>query len=156
MRAALALAVALVLSVTGCSAANDDPTVQVPQSPSESSSPSMVAPRQPTGVASSAAAELELAKFSRLNRRTIQRHRPPDGRAFIDALVAAGFRKTAMQVTEDRTTIGLPAPSVQFSVLWKGVCLIGQYGPSSGGYQAVIAPPVAGKCLIGTTRRIDW
>jgi hypothetical protein len=156
MRAAVALSAALALSLAGCSAANDDPTIAVSQSLPRPVVSSAGAAQGSTGVASRAAAEVELADFSRVNRQTIERNRHPGGRAFIDALVAGGFRRAAMQVTEDRTTIGLAAPSVQFSVLWRGVCLLGQYGQGSGGYEATAASPVAGKCLIGKTRRIDW
>jgi hypothetical protein len=155
MRAALALAAVFTLSLAGCSSAND-PTVRLSQAPARSSIPSSAPGPRSGGVASEVAAGRELAKFSRLNRWTIARNRRPDGRAFIDGLVAAGYRRAAMEVTEDRTTIGLPAPSVQFSVLWRGVCLVGQYGPESGGYHGVTVPPVDGRCLIGKTRRIDW
>ncbi|MCU1474873.1 hypothetical protein [Amnibacterium sp.] len=157
MRAAVALSLALTFALAGCSAANDDPTITGSQSVRRPVVPSDgTAQQSAEGVASPAATGLELADFSRVNRQTIQRNRRLDGRTFIDALVAAGFRRTAMEVTEDRTTIGLAAPSVQFSVLWRGACLLGQYGPESGGYHAMAASPVAGKCLIGKTRRIDW
>jgi hypothetical protein len=97
-----------------------------------------------------------LAVFDAVNRATIARTKAPGGRAFIDGLVAGGFRKADMQVTEDRTTIGAAVPSVQFSVLWRGVCLVGQYGPESGGYRGVRADPISGRCLLGRTRAIDW
>ena len=54
------------------------------------------------------------------------------GRAYIDALVAAGFDKSAMQVTPDQSTVGNPAESIQFSVRWGEECLVGQVGPSTG------------------------
>ena len=155
MRAGLVLGVALTLVLAGCSARIDDPTVGSSPGTPGSALPTAGALRQSSRVASPAAAELELARFSRVNRQTIQRDHRPGGRAFIDALVAAAFPKGAMEVTRDQTTIGLDAPSVQFSVLWKGVCLLGQYGPDLG-YHAMTASPVAGKCLIGTTRPIDW
>lgn len=79
------------------------------------------------------------------------------GRAYIDALVAAGFDKGAMQVTNDRSTVGNPAESIQFSVLWDGECLVGQVGPATGEPVAVVLPAVGdGVCLIGQTRPIDW
>ncbi len=80
------------------------------------------------------------------------------GRAYIDALVAAGFDKSAMQVTEDTTTIGDPAESIQFSVLWHdGECLVGQVGPATGAPVVAVLPAVGdGRCLIGDTRPIDW
>jgi len=79
------------------------------------------------------------------------------GRAYIDALVAAGFDKAAMQVTNDTSTVGNRAESVQFSVLWGGECLVGQVGPATGDPIAVVVPALAeGGCLIGATRPIDW
>jgi hypothetical protein len=153
MRAAVALAAGLALALSGCSAAKDDPTITASNRVSVSATPPSASPRS-AGVASPAAAVLELAEFNRVNRRTVLRNHAAGGSAFIDELVAAGFRREAMEVTEDRTTIGLAAPSVQFSVLWRGVCLIGQYGPQSGGYHAVAAAPVAGRCLVGKTRPI--
>jgi hypothetical protein len=153
MRAAIALAAGLALALAGCSATKDDPTIAASNRVPVSAAPPSAPPRS-AGVASRAAAALELAVFNRVNRRTVLRNHAADGSAFIDGLVAAGFRRGAMEVTEDRTTIGLPAPSVQFSVLWKGVCLIGQYGPESGGYHAVATAPVAGRCLVGKTRPI--
>lgn len=79
------------------------------------------------------------------------------GRAYIDALVAAGFPKSAMQVTPDQTTIGNPADSIQFSVLWNGTCLVGQVGPAIGKAVTEAVPELAtGGCLLGSTRPIDW
>jgi hypothetical protein len=79
------------------------------------------------------------------------------GRAYIDALAAGGFDKAAMQVTRDESTVGDPAESIQFSVLWAGECLVGQVGPATGAPVAVVLRPVgSGKCLIGETRPIDW
>lgn len=79
------------------------------------------------------------------------------GRAYIDALTAVGFDKTAMQVTNDTSTVGNRAESLMFSVLWQGECLVGQVGPATGDPVAVVVPALAeGGCLIGTTRSIDW
>jgi hypothetical protein len=79
------------------------------------------------------------------------------GRAYIDALVAAGFDKGAMQVTRDASTVGNPAESIQFSVLWGSECLVGQVGPATGQPVTVVVPALAeGGCLVGDTRPIDW
>lgn len=80
-----------------------------------------------------------------------------EGRAYVDALVGAGFDKAAMQVTRDRTTVDHAADSIQFSVLWQGECLVGQVGPSTPQPTAVVLPALpSGGCLIGNTRPIDW
>lgn len=79
------------------------------------------------------------------------------GRAYIDALVAAGFPKADMELTNDRTTVDNPADAIQFSVRWQGECLVGQVGPSTPAPTAVVLPEVpGGTCLIGQTRPIDW
>ncbi|REJ04869.1 hypothetical protein DY023_12480 [Microbacterium bovistercoris] len=81
-----------------------------------------------------------------------------EGRAYIDALVAAGFPRERMQVTEDETTVGNPVESLQFSVAWGDAeCLVGQVGPSTGDPVTAVLPQLAeGRCLVGTTRPIDW
>lgn len=79
------------------------------------------------------------------------------GRAYVDALVAAGFPKAAMELTNDQTTVGNPADSIQFSVKWAGECLVGQVGPSTPAPTALVLPLVPGDtCLVGQTRPIDW
>lgn len=80
------------------------------------------------------------------------------GRAYIDALVTAGFDRESMQVTQDQSTVGNVAESLQFSVRWgQKDCLVGQVGPSTGQVVTVVMPQLAeGRCLIGTTRPIDW
>jgi hypothetical protein len=79
------------------------------------------------------------------------------GRAYIDALVSAGFDKAGMQVTYDRSTVGNPAESIQFSVRWDDECLVGQVGPATGAPVTVVVPVLAeGTCLVGETRPIDW
>lgn len=81
-----------------------------------------------------------------------------EGRAYIDALISAGFDREAMQVTQDSSTVGNPAESLQFSVRWgEKECLIGQVGPSTGQVVTAVMPQLAeGRCLVGTTRSIDW
>lgn len=77
------------------------------------------------------------------------------GRTIIDALVDAGFAKKNMQVTPDKTAVGLDADNKQFSVEMKDTCIIGQSGNT--GFQSFAAPVLAtGSCLVGTTRPIDW
>jgi hypothetical protein len=79
------------------------------------------------------------------------------GRAYIDALVAGGFARAAMQVTPDTSTIGNAAESIEFSVRWGDECLLGQVGPVIGAAVTMVAPGLAdGGCLLGTTRAIDW
>lgn len=80
------------------------------------------------------------------------------GRAYVDALVAVGFDKSAMQVTEDSSRVGNAAESVQFSVRWgDDDCLVGQVGPSTGEPVTMVMQQLAeDRCLVGSTRPIDW
>lgn len=79
------------------------------------------------------------------------------GRDYIDALAAAGFDKSAMEVTADETSVGNAADAIQFSVRWDDECLVGQVGPSTEVPTAVVLPLLPeGDCLIGKTRSIDW
>lgn len=96
------------------------------------------------------------AYFDLVNRQLIDAGGTLDGRAFIDHLVAAGYPKTEMELTPDRTAINGEADSVQFSIRLNGTCLLGQYGPNIG-YASAVAPLLGtGKCLVGATRPIDW
>lgn len=79
------------------------------------------------------------------------------GRAYVDALVSAGFDKSSMQVTKDTSTVGNAAESLQFSVLWGGECLVGQVGPATGSPVTAVMPALDDStCLVGETRAIDW
>jgi hypothetical protein len=142
-------------ALAACTPARDSPTVGAPVGGGATGG-ALPAPSSTASTASPGAVERELTRFDAVNRRTLAGTPAAGGRAFVDGLVAAGYEKADMQVTEDSTTIGLPVPSVQFSVLWRGVCLIGQHGPRSGGYHGVTGEPVDGRCLIGRTRAIDW
>jgi hypothetical protein len=98
-----------------------------------------------------------LPYFDAVNLGVIAADDDAGGRAFVDALAAAGFDTDAMQVTDDATTIGDPADSIQFAVLFAGECLVGQYGPKSEGYHSAVRPALGtGGCLVGRTRPIDW
>ncbi len=122
-----------------------------------------VEPTTPPSAASTEAAPFSsdsstsdaAAHFDEVARATVAANARPGGRALVDALVAAGFDKSTMQVTADTTSIGRDADSVQFSVRWRDDCLIGQV--SDAGYSSQTAPVLGtGACLVGSTRAIDW
>jgi hypothetical protein len=153
--AVLALAGAVLLvSVAACS----------PTPSPTASSPSAQSSARPTPTATPAAelrpelsADENLAYFEAVSLEVIAANESAGGRDFIDALVAAGFDRSQMEVTADRTTLDLQADSVQFAVLFRGECLVGQYGPASGGYHSAVRPALGtGGCLVGETRPIDW
>jgi hypothetical protein len=145
------LPIALALVLTGCST----PAGPGPAGPSPSASPRSSPPAATFNP--SAPAEEALALFDSVNILTLATDADADGRFFIDGLAAAGFDKATMELTADRTTIGHPADSIQFSVRWGENCLIGQNGSAVGGYHSTLAAVLGtGKCLIGSTRPIDW
>ncbi|MFF3028075.1 MULTISPECIES: DUF6993 domain-containing protein [Microbacterium] len=103
-------------------------------------------------------AEDNLPVFTAITEQIWATDQRGSGRAYIDALIAAGFDRAAMQVTQDQSTVGNAAESLQFSVRWGDAeCLIGQVGPSTGAPVTAVMPQLAeGRCLIGNTRPIDW
>jgi hypothetical protein len=147
--AAVALSVVLGAGLTGCISAPPPMPTPTPVTPS----PGATGPVEPQIDLAGTAAQNQ-AYFDLVNSATV-RAGGRDGRAFIDALVAAGYSKESMEVTPDRTSINAQADNYQFSILLNGTCLIGQYG--SAGYASVAGPVLAdGHCLVGETRPIDW
>lgn len=143
-----ALVVALALTLAGCGTGEPEPMPVPSVTPSSSASASAAPDDSAAG---------QKALFDETNEATAEAAggANPGGRAFVDALVAAGFDRSQMQVTFDKTAISLDADNVQFSVLIDSDCLIGQFG--NVGYQSTIQPQLStGACLIGNTRPIDW
>lgn len=130
-------------------------TASTPPAPSSSVSAEPEPEPEPDPVLEpEGSAEDNLPYFNFVNSKLLENGNP-GGRAIIDNLVSAGFDKSAMEVTADRTPRGVAVDSLQFSVLLGDECLIGQAG--AGGYTAILAPALhIGTCLIGKTRAIDW
>lgn len=157
--AMLALAgAAVIVGAAGCTAPVPvEPTEPSRPTPTGSSAAEPATPSPGTTLRPGVGASENLVFFDSVNAAVVVANPEAGGRDFIDALVAAGFDKSQMQVTADRTTIDLRADSVQFAVLFEGECLVGQYGPASGGYHGAVRPALgAGGCLVGRTRPIDW
>jgi hypothetical protein len=156
----------LGLGLAGCSVAADTPAAQTPaaQTPADQTPASESAATPPAStqdaapvLAPDAAAADNQAYFDSVVAATLATEANPAGRTIIDALTAAGFDKAAMQVTADTTTEGKPVDSIQFSVRFNDECIVGQNGPSSGGYHSAITPLLgSGTCLVGATPQIDW
>ncbi|WP_223690326.1 DUF6993 domain-containing protein [Leifsonia poae] len=147
------IGIAVALSLSGCvGGSGPAPTVTTTVTPSPTGTAPAIVELKPDGTA-----QENLAFFDKTNRATLAAKPTAQGRDFIDALVAAGFKKPDMQVTADTTTIGLKANSIQFSVRMGKSCLIGQNGADAGGYNSQVTPVLGtGRCLIGSTRTIDW
>ncbi|NNC10864.1 hypothetical protein HII28_03080 [Planctomonas sp. JC2975] len=148
----MAVAAALVAVLAGCTAPSENPaTASTTGTPSPTATKSGVPDVLPT-LDPKASATKNLDFFDYVNNRTIAGNQNPSAQQFVDALAAAGFAKSDMQMTADKTTVNLAPGSVQFSVLINGGCLIGQFGTDIGGYHSVVAPALStGKCLIGDT-----
>ena len=146
----------VIVGVLGFAACTPTPT---PTPTQTTAAPTATPTPTPTGPAlvPDGSAEDNLPLFAQVVNTVAATDDRAQGRAYIDALVAAGFPKAQMQVTNDLTTVGNPADSIQFSVKWAGECLVGQVGPSTPAPTALVLPLVPGDtCLIGQTRPIDW
>jgi hypothetical protein len=146
----------LGLGLAGCAAAADTPAAPTGGSEATSAAPTPTESAAPILSPDAPAAE-NLAYFDSVVATILATEANPVGRTVIDALAAAGFDKAAMQVTADNTTEGKPVDSIQFSVAVNGECIVGQNGPSSGGYHSAVTPMLgSGTCLVGATPQIDW
>ncbi|MCW4459725.1 hypothetical protein [Microbacterium sp. MPKO10] len=147
----------LVLGLIGCAPAEEPDNAPGPDetsgapAPSSSATPNAAPTLNPDGTA-----EDNIDYFDAVNEGVLNENSDAMGMDFINALVEAGFDKSAMEVTEDYSTVGNRAESIQFSVRWKDACLIGQNGDAVGGYHSVVMPVLdSGTCLVGNTRPIE-
>ena len=141
----VAVVAALAASLAGC--------VPTPAS-TPTAKPSSSSTAKPTLDLQGTAQE-NLAYFDYVNHTFIDEGGDLSGRPFIDNLVKAGFPKSDLEVTPDRTTVNLAADNISFSVRLGKTCLIGQYGNT--GYSSTVQKLLStGRCLVGTTRKIDW
>jgi ABC-type transport system substrate-binding protein len=150
----------LAALVSGCTTPGsaepaESPTADAGGSPSAEATDPAEAPRPQPTLDPDGSALQNLDYFDAVNERLIEDQDAPDGRAFIDSLVNAGFDRGAMEVTPDRTAVDLAADNIQFSVRMGEKCLLGQFGNT--GYVSVVGDVLStGKCLVGRTRPIDW
>jgi hypothetical protein len=157
VRSALAipLAVLLVAALAGCVQANTPvPTTTPLPTPSSSSTASALPTYDPTGTAAQ-----NLAYFNKVGNGLFSSSQggaaSTQGELIVNWFVDHGFDKKNMEVTPDKTSIGLAAWNIDFSVKFGKSCILGQAG--NVGFQSSVVPILAtGKCLIGQTRTIDW
>ncbi len=149
-----ALASVLVVMLAGC--APDEPIDPLEPTPTVSLAPSPETSAPPALVPDGSATD-NLPYFTAVVDGVWATDAREQGRAYIDALTAAGFDRAAMQVTNDRSTVDNAAESIQFSVRWGEECLVGQVGPATGDPFTTVVPVLpTGTCLLGKTRPIDW
>jgi hypothetical protein len=152
---ALSLSSVAVLLLAGCvqtlpSAA--PPTVA--PTPTASSTASAIPTYSANGTASD-----NLAYFNKVGKALFSSSQgtaaSTQGELIVNWFVDHGFNKSNMEVTPDKTSIGLAAWNIDFSVRFGKTCILGQAG--NVGFQSSVVPVLAtGKCLIGLTRPINW
>jgi hypothetical protein len=158
--ASVAVVAVVSLTVAGCSSPAPKPSPSKSSGASSTHSASPTATPTPTPAAKfypNGNAEKNLPYFNAIGHRLLDNNAAANsnGRVIVDYFVAAGFPKDKMEVTPDKTSIGLNAWNIEFSVNMNGTCLIGQAG--NVGFQSFATTLLDTKtCLIGTTRPIDW
>ena len=157
-RSAIALSVAgaAALLLAGC-VQNPTPVAIPTSTPSPSSSAS-AAPAVPTYDPGGTASD-NLAYFNKVGQALFSSSQgtaaSTQGELIVNWFVDHGFNKSNMEVTPDKTSIGLAAWNIEFSVKFGNTCVLGQAG--NVGFQSSVVPILAtGKCLIGLTRPITW
>lgn len=161
-----ALTLVAALGLAGCTGGTPDPAPATPDASAteagadaaDTASPGGTDPVAPSATATAGGEAPQLLPlFSETVGAVWSGPEKVSGRAYIDALTAAGFDKSAMQVTADQSTIGNAAESIEFAVRIGDQCLVGQVGPSIGDPVTTVLPGLSsGGCLIGSTRPINW
>jgi hypothetical protein len=152
-RAALVIPVVIVAAaLAGCVQSSPKAIPSVVPTPSASSTSSSIPVYNPNGTAKQNLAYFDVVGHALLNNNPTANSQ---GKTIVNWFVAHGFDKANMEVTPDKTSIGLAVWNIEFSVKMGASCLIGQAGNT--GFQSTVQPIVStGKCLIGTTRIINW
>jgi len=146
------LAATAVISLTlgGCGLAPDG-------SPSASPTPTSTVSAEPMPVfLPEGDAQDNKTFFDRILSGVATADQKQPGRAMVNALVRAGFRKKSIQLTPDRTRTDLEADSVIVAIRMGRSCLIGQRTNHRKYYSSIETALKTGGCLVGTTRKINW
>ncbi|MFN3708117.1 DUF6993 domain-containing protein [Microcella sp.] len=78
----------------------------------------------------------------------------PASAQVADVLVANGFDRALLEVTPDRTPLGLPTDVISFAVRFADECIIGEVRGVE--VTTAVAPVLAtGRCLVGSDASID-
>lgn len=153
-RAALVVPVVAIVAIVlaGCTQSSPKAVPSVVPTPSASSTNSSIPVYNPNGTAKQNLAYFDVVGHALLDNNPTAN---AQGKTIVNWFVAHGFDKANMEVTPDKTSIGLAVWNIEFSVKMGKSCLIGQAGNT--GFQSTVQPILAtGKCLIGTTRPINW
>lgn len=150
--AALAVLALSTLALSGC-AILEGPTPEIPQR--EAPAIPEVAPELIPG----GTAEENLPYFTEVLRGYTAGEGAIKGEPVSRAVIDAGFDKSLMQVSFDRSETGLEADNIFVSVLLGEKCLLGQVVTSDRSFVAETAAAVGPEnniCLIGETVPITW
>jgi hypothetical protein len=150
--ASIAVAIVAIAALAGCVQSPVAPTPSPIPTPAASSSSAAIPTYDPSGSASD-----NLAYFNEVGHALLDNNPTANtqGETIVNWFVAHGFNKKNMEVTPDKTSIGLAAWNIDFSVRFGKTCILGQAG--NVGFQSAVVPVLAtGKCLIGQTRTIDF
>lgn len=151
--ASLGAALALVTALSGCTVLEPS----VPERPVVSEN--LTEPEQVPEFVPGGTAEENLPFFTEVLRGFAVGTMPVEGQPLVDSLITAGFDRSLMQVSFDRSKTNLVADSILVSVLAGTGCLIGQVNSADRTFVAVVEPALTAAqnvCLIGNTRPIDW
>jgi hypothetical protein len=159
MRASATAVIALssIALLAGCVKEVPTPVPTHKASTAASSATPTPAPTSAPKLVVGGTAQQNIAYFNLIGHRLLDNNASANanGRTIVDYFVNAGFTKKDMEVTPDKTSIGLAAWNIEFSVKFKDECIVGQAG--NVGFQSFVGPVVStNTCLIGLTRPIDW
>ncbi|MHA3684576.1 DUF6993 domain-containing protein [Leucobacter sp. HY1908] len=150
--AALAIAVAAVTVLPAC-AILEGPTPEAPKREAPA------VPATDPELIAGGTAEENLPYFTEVLRDYAAGDGTIKGEPISRAVIAAGFDKSVMQISFDRSETGLEADNIFVSVLLQDSCLVGQVVTSDRSFVAEAVPAVGPEntiCLIGETAPITW
>lgn len=151
LTAVIVAAVVITMALAGCAESPEMPRPTPPAS--QEPTPTPTASEDPERVVGGTAGQNRpYVEF--VMDRLITISPQMTSREIADTLVAAGFDRSTLQVTEHATRVGSRADSILFSILIDGQCLLGQV--ADGAVTTSIGDVLGtGKCLVGRTASLD-
>lgn len=125
--------------------------------PVETTTAAEATPTQAPEFVPDGGAEVNHAYFDATLKQVLSENPGAGSKDLVNALVDAGFDKSKMEVTSDKTPIGLDTTFVIVSVhMPDNMCLLGERGPD-GRYASLVSKPISsGKCQLAKSIDIDW
>ena len=113
-------------------------------------------PSAPPTYAPGGGADENKAIFDATLKQLVAADPEVSGETMAQGLIDAGFDKTQIEFTRDRTTIDLEAAFVMIAVkMPDDRCLVGQRN-AKGYVSEVLAPISTGQCIVGAPLKVDW